>query len=315
MNMITTMQELKHRPILIAYLKPLLIYLNDPSLIEINVNQPQELRLESVTNEIKFIKVPTLDFNYWLNLCHVLANGNSLLFDPSNQPRVSVELPGGHRFEAMLGESVKNKLSVSIRLKRNIKLELEAFGLIGQLKQEIIARLQTGANIIISGGTSSGKTTFLNNLLRYVPKSKRILTVEDTYELNVDQLDQVNYLVSRNEANPTINYPQIIDHLVRSRPDLIVCGEISVANAFPILRMLNSGHAGFMCTVHANTPELALSSAIPQNIVMAGIEVLNISELLYQLVDVVIQLQRLDSGKRLVTEILFPKTNHREMVC
>ncbi|MGI9215310.1 MAG: ATPase, T2SS/T4P/T4SS family, partial [Gammaproteobacteria bacterium] len=180
---------------------------------------------------------------------------------------------------------------------------------------EIITMVHSGANIIISDGTSLGKTTFLNTLLQYVPEFKRILTVEDTYEINVKQRDQVNYIISRNESNPTINYSQIIDHLVRSRPDLIVCGEISVSNAFPILRMLNSGHSGFMCTVHANTPDLALSAAIPQNIVMSGINIPNIKELLYQLVDVAIQLHRLDNGNRQVTEVLFPKNNRKEIIC
>ena len=85
---------------------------------------------------------------------------------------------------------------------------------------------------MVSGGTSSGKTTFLNTLLSYIPRSKRILAVEDTYELNIGHYDKVNYIISRNEANPTINYPQIIDHLVRSRPDLIVCDEISVVMHF-----------------------------------------------------------------------------------
>lgn len=308
-------QDLQHRPILRSYINPLLIYLNDPDLVEINVNRPKELRLESAIKGIRFITVPELDFKYWLNLCHVLANGNGLFFDPITQPRISVELPGGHRFEAMVGDSVKNKLSASIRLKRLNDLELDDFFLTGQLKNEIICMLQSGANIVISGGTSSGKTTFLNTLLQFVPQSKRILAVEDTYELNIGQYDKVNYIISRNESNPTINYPQIIDHLVRSRPDLIVCGEISVANAFPILRMLNSGHSGFMCTVHANTPDLALSAAIPQNIVMAGNSIPNIKELLYQLVDLTIQLHRTDSGKRQVTEILFPKTKRRELLC
>ncbi len=308
------MQELKHRPILTAYINPLLSYLNAPDLIEINCNQPKELRLESVVDGVKFIKVPELDFKYWLNLCHILANGNGLVFDPVTQPRVSVELPGGHRFEAMIGDSVKNKLSASIRLNRKNKLELDDFLLTGKLKSEVISMLHRGANIVISGGTSSGKTTFLNTLLRYVSQSKRILAVEDTYELNIQQYDKVNYIISRNEFNPIVNYPQIIDHLVRSRPDLIVCGEISVTNAFPVLRMLNSGHSGFMCTVHANTPDLALSAAIPQNIVMSGIDVPNIKELLYQLIDLTIQLHRMNNGKRQVTEVLFPKINRREIL-
>ena len=96
---------------------------------------------------------------------------------------------------------------------------------------------------------------------------------------------------------------------------MIIAGEVSVANAFPIIRLLNSGHAGFMCTVHANTPELALSSAIPQNIVLAGIHVPNIEETLYELIDVIIQLHRTSTGRREVVEILFPKSKRREVVC
>ena len=75
-------QDLQHRPILRSYINPLLIYLNDPDLVEINVNRPKELRLESAIKGIRFITVPELDFKYWLNLCHVLANGNGLFFDP-----------------------------------------------------------------------------------------------------------------------------------------------------------------------------------------------------------------------------------------
>jgi Flp pilus assembly CpaF family ATPase len=114
--------------------------------------------------------------------------------------------------------------------------------------------------------------------------------------------------VSRNETNPAIGYSAIIDHLVRSRPDVIIAGEVSVANAFPIVRMLNSGHAGFMCTIHANTPDLALIAAMPQNIQLAGSNSLGISELLYQTIDMVLQLHRTPKGTRAVTEVLFPKT-------
>ena len=308
-------QQLKDRPVLLAFLKPLFQYLNIPDLVEVNANKPTELRLESATEGTKFVKAHELDFRYWLSLCHILANGNGLHFDPVKQPRVSVELPGGHRFEAMIGDAVKKKLSVSIRIKRHINLQLEDFGISGNVKNSLVSLIEHGSNIVISGGTSSGKTTFLNCLLKYVPKDKRILSVEDTYELDIQHHDKANYLVSRNEQNATIGYPQMIDHLVRSRPDMIVCGEVSVANAFPILRMLNSGHAGFMCTVHANTPDLALNAAIPQNVVMSGINIPNLENLLYQLVDMVIQLHRTSSGKRQVTEILFPKSKNRESLC
>ena len=305
---------LDEQPVLKAYIKPLWSYLTIENLVELNVNQPGELRLEVAQQKTIFVKTPDWDFRYWTNLCHVLANGNGILFDPELQPRVSVELPGGHRFEGMLGNSVKKQLSVSIRIKRKISLNLEDFGLRGNLKEKIVQLIEKGANIVVSGGTSSGKTTFLNVLTQYIPLKTRILTVEDTYELDIQHHDKVNYVVSRNESHPIISYAQMIDHLVRSRPDMIIAGEVSVHNAFPIIRMLNSGHSGFMCAVHANSPELALSSAIPQNIVMAGIDVPNIKEVLYELVDVVIQLHRTNTGKRQITEILFPKQNDKVMI-
>lgn len=309
-------QQLKDRPVLWAFLQPLLEFLTLPNLVEVNVNKPGELRLESATEGVKFVKTKYLDFRYWVNLCHILANGNGSYFHPEKQPRVSVELPGGHRFEAMVGDAVKQKIAVSIRLKREIILTLEDFGLIGEKKDKLIAMIERGANIIVSGGTSSGKTTFLNCLLKYVPKDRRILSVEDTYELNVEHYDKANYLVSRNESNPTIGYPQMIDHLMRSRPDMIVCGELSMANALPILRMLNSGHAGFLCTAHADSPK-SLIDAIRQNILMSGTDIpkTELEQLLNGLLDGIVQLHRTAQGKRRVTEIFYPKTGEPIPIC
>ena len=309
-------QQLKDRPVLLAFLKPLLEFLTLPNLVEVNVNKPGELRLESATEGVKFVKAKYLDFRYWVNLCHILANGNGSYFHPEKQPRVSVELPGGHRFEAMVGDAVKQKIAVSIRLKREIILTLEDFGLVGEKKDKLVAMIERGANIIVSGGTSSGKTTFLNCLLKYVPKDRRILSVEDTYELSIDHYDKANYLVSRNENNPTIGYPQMIDHLMRSRPDMIVCGELSMANALPILRMLNSGHAGFLCTAHADSPK-SLIDAIRQNILMSGTDIpkSELEQLLYGLLDAIVQLHRTSSGKRQVTTIYYPKTDEYDPIC
>ena len=195
-------------------------------------------------------------------------------------------------------------------------LTLEDFGLVGEKKDKLVAMIERGANIIVSGGTSSGKTTFLNCLLKYVPKDRRILSVEDTYELSIDHYDKANYLVSRNENNPTIGYPQMIDHLMRSRPDMIVCGELSMANALPILRMLNSGHAGFLCTAHADSPK-SLIDAIRQNILMSGTDIpkAELEQLLNGLLDAIVQLHRTAEGKRHVTEFFCPKTGKRIPVC
>lgn len=292
-----------------AWLLPIETYLNDPDLIECSVIQPGELRLEKAGQGFTHIFTPKLDLKYWETLCHVLANHWGVGFDSVTQPRLSVMLPGGHRFEAMVGSNVESKISISIRMRRYLHLSFTDYGLNSTHKQLIITHIKEGANILISGGTSSGKTTFMNMLIQAIPLNKRILVLEDTRELNLPHENHVHYVVSRNEKNPSLDYPQMIDHLMRSRPDIILMGELSMANSYPILRLLNSGHAGFMCTLHANSCEAALSWAIPQNIAFSGHETKGVKEFLYEAVDLVIQLHRNDRGQRQVSEMLLPKKN------
>lgn len=295
-----------------AWLEPLESYLKEKDIIECSVITPGELRLERAGVGFTHIATPELDLHYWETLCHVLANHWGLEFDRITQPRLSVMLPGGHRFEAMLGSNVESKLSISIRMRRHIKLSFKDYGLNQEYEEMIISMIKEGANILISGGTSSGKTTFMNVMLQSIPQDKRILVLEDTRELNVPHENHVHYIVSRNEKNPTLDYPQMIDHLMRSRPDIILMGELSIANAYPILRLLNSGHAGFMCTLHANSCDAALNWAIPQNIAFSGHGPKGVDKFLYEAVDLVIQLHRNDLGRRHVAEMLFPKT--REII-
>lgn len=292
-----------------AWLSELAPYLQDDNLVECSVIKAGELNLEIADKGYKTITTPKLDLSYWENLCHVLANHWGLSFDPITQPRLSVMLPGGHRFEAMVGSNVESKLSISIRMRRHLNLSFADYGLNQEYEQMIVSLIKEGANILISGGTSSGKTTFMNCLLSYIPEDKRILVLEDTRELNILHENHVHYVVSRNEKNPTLDYPQMIDHLMRSRPDIILMGELSIANAYPILRLLNSGHAGFMCTLHANSCDAALTWAIPQNIAFSGHEAKGVKEFLYEAVDLVIQLHRNDLGQRHVSELLLPKKN------
>ncbi|MBL0941818.1 MAG: Flp pilus assembly complex ATPase component TadA, partial [Alphaproteobacteria bacterium] len=259
-------------------------------------------------------EAPLLTYDYWRGLCHILANGSGIQFDPETQPRIATSLPGGHRFEALLGKSVETGLSISIRMYREIPMELEDFGLMGELKSEVIAAVEAAQSLLISGGTSSGKTTFLNRLVQYIPLNLRVLTVEDTREIHIPHVNHVSYIVNGTPISQTskgLTYPLMIDHLMRSRPDIIISGELSIPNAFPILRLLNTGHGGFMCTVHANSPELALEEAIPTNIRLSGMEVLNAAEFMRKTIDLVIQLHKVGPGKRQVTDLWFPKTGRR----
>jgi Flp pilus assembly CpaF family ATPase len=288
-------------------LSPLTPYLDDPDILECSVIRAGEVHLEKEGAGYCTLKAPQLTYSYWETLCHGLANHHGLYFHVLKQPRLSVMLPGGHRFEALLGSTVESSLSISIRMKRSLLVPLEDFGLKGDLKEEIVALIQRGANILISGGTSSGKTTFMNRLIQEIPSHKRVLVVEDTRELFVPQENHQYYVISRNEGAPVIDYAHLIDHLMRSRPDVILMGELSMNNAYPLLRLLNSGHAGFLCTLHANSPDLALSWAIPQNISFSGYSVGGVKEFLYEAVDAVIQLHKQDNGTRGISEILFPK--------
>ncbi len=298
--------------VLAAQLEPLQPFFTHKNLVELTAVKQGQIGLEIAGSGYQWCDVPAFSFQYWRGLCQVLANLNGIQFDLSQQPRISTALPGGHRFEAMMGKNVQGaELSISIRMRRYIQLKLEDFGLTGDLKQRLVTDIKHGQTVLVSGGTSSGKTTFLNVLIPYIPEDKRVLSVEDTRELIIPHHNQVNYIVSRNEANPCVGYSHVIDHLMRSRPDIILAGELSIANTFPVLRLLNSGHKGFMCTLHANSPDLALDEAIPANVKLSGNTAQGISEYLRKTVDVVIQLHRLSSGKREVTEVLFPITGEQ----
>ncbi len=306
-----TAMLLKQDPILKAYLKPLWPYIQTKNLIEIRVTSVGIICLQIDNEPKRFVQCPELDFDYWLELFYALANGDGEYFDLQKQPKVSTRLPGGHRFEGCLGQRTRKDINVTIRIKRQLNLSISAFNLPQVYQDRILSIVKNGGNIVISGGTGSGKTTFLNALIRHIPLTTRILSIEDTYEVDIPHielgLDSASFIVSRNEKNPAVGYPEFLDHFVRSTPDVIIAGEVSIANAFPIIRLMNGGESGVFCTLHAENAELALKLTIPQNIKLAGIDYPGITDVLYQLVDIVIHLHRTIDGKKEVKEILFPK--------
>ena len=297
-------------PLLQHYYAPLENLLSRPDLMEVSVVGDRRIFCEyagSGYGEEEYHKDFTL--SYWRRLCTALANYNGLNFSPPNHCFLSLALPGGHRFQAKMGQGIESGVDISIRLFRDIEVPLESFGLWGDIKDEVIGLVEEGVNCVISGGTSSGKTTFLRQLLKYIPQKKRIITIEDTREVFLPAHPQVqHHTVPRNGSNEAQKkaYTDEIDHMMRSRPDIIILGEVSTSNSFPVVRFLNTGHAGFFTTVHANTADLALSTAIPQNISMNGQNSEGIETVLRATVGMVIQLNK-HNGKRSVTEILFPK--------
>jgi type IV secretory pathway ATPase VirB11/archaellum biosynthesis ATPase len=295
--------------VLDAKLEPLAAFMKRRGLVELNANSPGRIMLEFPDGRRVEEKAPALTAHYWIGLCYILANSAGQVFDPETVPFVSTRLPGGHRFEAMTGPFCETGLSVSIRMFREIERTPDDFGLTGEWKERVTSAVRLGHTIFISGGTSSGKTTLLNTLIPFIPAEKRILTVEDTRELRVSHLDRNHFVPPRHSAADTpaaVDYSKIIDHLMRSRPDIVIAGELSIRNTFPSLRLLNTGHRGFMCTVHANSARLALEEAVAFNCNLAGYRVVDLARYMLRTVDLVIQVMKVGSGLRRVTEIWEP---------
>lgn len=163
------------------------------------------------------------------------------------------------------------------------------------------------ANIIVSGATNTGKTTLLNMLLATLPDDRRVVALEDTPELHIGRFWDGIGLIAAREANTgagMVSWRELYDHLMRITPDHILMGEISTQNAFAALAALNSGVTGFMCTIHAESPDQVIHRKFDQNIAWSGAVMPRVPEFLGDLVDVVVQIKRCPDGYRHITDIL-----------
>ncbi len=294
---------------------------------EVCINRFGEVWVETATDGfLPPIKAPELDEDFFSSFMTVLSNRQGGWFRLEN-PQVSAELPGGHRFEGILSRSaIKTGILASIRVKRNMNhLGLNDFGFHGITEKintdyrkknfsDIITTIVRGIKsqkyvVLISGSMGSGKTTLYNCLLKNLPKMTRIISIEDTFELNLEDFpNSGSILVDRNDKEKLFDYNNAISSVLRLRPDVIYAGELSIDNTLPILRLLDLGH-GFMCTLHASSATAALMQAFQQNIRLMGGSIDGIYDMLKNNVDAVIHAERFDS-QRVVTEVLFPKENY-----
>lgn len=224
-----------------------------------------------------------LSRTYLTDILHIIANTYELPFDPERGvPLVFAALPGDHRFSGIAGRNVmydNDDLTGGVALCVRVHTDDVHFGLgdYGLSKGErlqslnplskaadpedpyerLIFSIKRGDHILVSGATATGKTTFLNNLLKILDPSKRILTIEDTRELIVPHKNRVHLVLSRTEQTNELNYSKIIDLVVRFTPDAIIGGEISTANAGALWELMGSGHENCFATIHAESAEAA----------------------------------------------------------
>ena len=290
-------------------LKPLSVFFENLDTVEIRMVKPEQVIIERRGEGKVAVDAEGLVLAVVETICQALANRHGLKFDPDVIPKLSCVLPGGHRFECLLGSSVRSGLSLAIRCKHPFIPTWDQLGVSDAIRGYLLAAVTDERNIIISGATNTGKTTLLNMLLDTLPEERRVIAVEDTPELHIDKFwDGVGLIAAResNASGGLLDWRQLYDHLMRVTPDHIIFGEISTLNAFAALAALNSGVTGFMCTIHAESPHQAIHRKFDQNIAWAGDVMPRVPEFLTDLIDVVVQIKRTPDGFRQITDIFEP---------
>lgn len=267
---------------------------------EIAFNQEKELWIakngvwEKIVDE-------EFDERFLLNFCEQLATARNLFFN-IDVPHLSCSIPNSRYRVNALHPSItaNNCISINIRIPSDKKFPLENFKINPQCPytyDDLKGFIRDRKNILISGGTATGKTSFANSLLDEIPLEDRIITVEDSPELHIHNLNKVQIVVSKNEAT-NYTYEKALNDCVRMSPDRLLLGEIDTRNTMLFLRLNNTGHSGSISTLHANSVEDAIH-AITMNAKFSGAEATNeaIVEYFIAAIDYVIQIKRTEQGR------------------
>jgi type IV secretion system protein VirB11 len=315
-----------------TYLRPLKGLFEEEGISEISINRPGEAWIEKF-GDMHQRELPAFDFNHLMSLGRLIAQSTEQTIS-EEKPLLSATLPDGFRIQVVFPPACETgKVAMSIRKQTILNFDLEQYEAIGAFQGTMVRHqenahdielrqlLDAGAirefitkavlykkNIIVSGGTSTGKTTFLNAVLKKIPPSERVITCEDAREVMIDHLpNRVHLLASRgDQGRAKVTMQDLIEACLRLRPDRIMVGEIRGKEAFSFLRAINTGHPGSITTIHADSPRLAYEQLILM-VMQAGLGITReqIKEYVEAVVNVVIQLKRGERGKRFVSEILF----------
>lgn len=226
-------------------------------------------------------------------------------------PIIDARLEDGSRIHAVYSNIAINGPILSIRRfpeKRITMEELLALGTITKEAAEFLENMvKAGYNIFISGGTSSGKTTFLNVLSNYIPKDERVIVIEDSAELQITGIDNIVRMESRNpniHGKGEVTIRQLIRASLRMRPDRIIVGEVRGAEVFDMLQAMNTGHDGSLCTGHGNSPEGMLARLETMFLMAADFPVDAIRRQIAEAIDIIVHLGRMADKSRKVLDIV-----------
>lgn len=289
-------------------LGPLETLLADPTISDILVNSFDRIYVER-RGKLEQVSIKFHSNAHLLNIIDRIVSSVGRRIDESS-PMVDARLEDGSRVNAIIPPLALDGPALSIRRFSVDKLNAEQLINIGSITTEMNELLKAAVkgklNILVSGGTGSGKTTLLNMLSGYIPSDERIVTIEDSAELQLQQPHTVRLETrpANIEGRGEITQRDLVKNCLRMRPDRIVIGEVRGGEALDMLTAMNTGHEGSLTTLHANSPRDALGR-LEYMVCMAGFDmpVSNIRTQIASAINLVVQLERLEDGTRRVTSI------------
>ncbi|MGB7283659.1 MAG: ATPase, T2SS/T4P/T4SS family [Candidatus Acidiferrum sp.] len=293
--------------LILPFLRPIEHLILDPDVSEIMVNGPERIFIEKAGY---LQAVPDVKLTSASLLVAVKNIARRLGDDISEaKPILDSRLPDGSRVAAVLPPCSIHGVALTIRKFNSHKFKMKDLIEVGTLTPELAAQLENYVaqrkNILICGGTSSGKTTLANVLTEFIPNHERIVLIEDTAEIQI-QKENVLRFEARREQNdlPAVTIRDLLKATLRHRPDRIILGEIRGGEAFDLLQLLNTGHSGTISTVHANSAAQGISR-FTTCVLQSGVEIpyraikTNIADSL----NIIVQIER-RPGRRFVVEVL-----------
>lgn len=307
-----------------AYLAPFQRWLERDTVTEIMVNQPGEVWVEDATDPgMKKLITPEIDDRLVQRLAEQVARVSHQGINREH-PLLGATLPDGARIQFCGPPASRKHWVMAIRRHRRLDLPLDAYDT-GPLAGEqavdmpdpshepieyLRSAIQNRRTILISGGTSTGKTTFLNAMMGEIPRDERVVMVEDTPELKFPGENSVGLVAVKGELGEAKVTPnELLQAALRLRPDRIVLGELRGAESVSFLRAINTGHPGSFSTIHANSLRGALEQ-LSLMVMQTGIGLTRQDTIEYaaSVIDVIVQLGRDASGKRGITAIAESKS-------
>jgi type IV secretion system protein VirB11 len=313
-----------------AYLAPLASWLARPEVTDILVNRPGEVWIETVGGGLSRQAAPEVTEAVLTRLARQIAAASHQGVN-REQPLLSASLPDGARVQIVAPPATRTGLAMAVRKHAIADLSLEALAGGGLFAREhlqatdqrsdaaLAARLEEGdtegflrgavlarKTMVIAGGTSSGKTTLVNALVKEIDAGERLILIEDAPEVRLPHDNALGLLATRgDQGEARIDADDLLAAALRLRPDRILLGELRGKEAFAFLRAVGSGHPGSITTVHSDSPEGALDQ-IALLALMSGVDLgwSVVRAYVRQVIDVIVQMRRVD-GQRRVSEVVF----------